>query len=145
MEDQKEFNALLKKHQLKKTITRLSVLQVLKSRNAAVSQPDLEEVLGKEMDRVTLYRTLATFEEKGIIHKVLNLSGTANYALCSTLCTDHQHHDDHVHFNCTNCLNVYCLDGLSIPPINLPKGYLTQNITLMVYGLCKQCGTTELL
>lgn len=144
MEDHKEFSALLSKHQLKKTATRLSVLQVLKSRKAAVSQPDLEEVLGNEMDRVTLYRTLATFEEKGIIHKVLNLSGTANYALCSKLCTNHKHQDDHVHFNCTNCLNVYCLDSLSIPAINLPKGYLSHSLTLMVYGLCKKCSQTAL-
>ncbi len=139
MEDHKEFSALLKKHQLKKTVTRLSVLEVFKSRNSAVSQPDLEETLGKEMDRVTLYRTLATFEEKGIIHKVLNLSGTANYALCSSSCNDHEHHDDHVHFNCTNCLNVYCLDSLSIPSINLPSGYTSKSITLMVYGLCEKC------
>ncbi|HET8829181.1 MAG TPA: transcriptional repressor, partial [Pelobium sp.] len=65
-------------------------------------------------------------------------------ALCSTLCTDHKHQDDHVHFNCTNCLNVYCLDSLSIPAINLPNGYLSHSITLMVYGLCEKCNQTAL-
>lgn len=139
MEENKEFTKLLEENQLKKTNTRLTVLQILKSRNSAISQPDLEVMLGKGVDRVTLYRTLATFEEKGIIHKVLNLNGTANYALCSSGCKEHEHHDEHVHFNCTVCLNVYCLDNLKIPSIVLPDGYAPKSLNLMVYGVCKSC------
>lgn len=139
MENNKEFIKLLEKNQLKKTSTRITVLQILKARNSAISQPDLEAMLGKDVDRVTLYRTLSTFEEKGIIHKVLNLNGTANYALCSSDCKEHEHHDEHLHFNCTNCLNVYCLDELKIPAINLPNGYVSKSVNLIVYGLCKSC------
>ena len=74
------FEELLRKHDLKRTVPRLSVLDVLSSRKSAVSQPDLEEILGKDIDRVTLYRVLKAFEEKGIIHKIIDLSGRANYA-----------------------------------------------------------------
>lgn len=139
MEENKEFIELLERNQLKKTSTRLTVLQILKASSSAVSQPDLETMLGKDIDRVTLYRTLATFEEKGIIHKVLNLNGTANYAMCSSSCNQHAHHDEHVHFNCTTCLNVYCLDDLKIPSIDLPQGYLTQSLNLVAYGVCNNC------
>ena len=139
MNNNKEFTELLEKNQLKKTSTRFTVLDILKSRESAISQPDLEGMLGKNVDRVTLYRTLATFEEKGIIHKVLNINGTANYALCSSSCNEHEHHDEHVHFNCTKCLSIFCLDHTIIPSITIPEGYVSKSLNLVVYGLCKNC------
>ncbi|TAH00077.1 MAG: transcriptional repressor [Sphingobacteriales bacterium] len=139
MPDIQIHNQLLAKHNLKITAPRLSVLAVLNSREMATSQPNLEQLLGKQIDRVTLYRTLATFEEKGIIHKVMGANGTSNYALCSTACTQHQHHDQHVHFNCTQCLNVYCLDKLEIPQLQIPDGFTTNKIDLMVSGVCNNC------
>lgn len=133
------FQELLEKHHLKKTQQRLSVLSILANREAATSQPDLESVLGRYIDRVTLYRILKTFEEKGIIHKVLDSNGTANYALCSSGCSEEQHRDEHVHFNCTVCDNVYCLDDIHIPPIQIPAGFQTDVIHLIVSGICDRC------
>lgn len=134
-----EFTNLLDKHHLKKTSPRISVLSILKSRNVATSQPELEQIIGKEIDRVTLYRTLTTFEEKGIIHKVLDLNGTSNYALSSSSKSNNQLHDEHVHFNCTVCLNVYCLDQLHVPKLSMPQGFSSQNVNVIVYGICYSC------
>ncbi|MET4080206.1 Fur family ferric uptake transcriptional regulator [Pedobacter sp. UYP30] len=139
MADLEDFGDLLERNHLKKTSTRLTVLGILKSKREAISQPDLEKILGKGVDRVTLYRTLSTFEEKGILHKVLDLNGTANYAFCSSSSHSHKHQDEHVHFNCTACLTVYCLDELKIPIVNLPIGYSSQSINLIVYGICNSC------
>jgi Fur family ferric uptake transcriptional regulator len=133
------FEELLLKHDLKRTKPRLSVLNILSSRKAAMSQPDLEGILGMEVDRVTLYRVLKAFEEKGIIHKIIDLSGTANYAICSELCSVHEHHDNHVHFNCKVCNQVYCLDSLNIPSITLPTDFSADSINLIVYGTCSIC------
>jgi len=102
------FESLLEKHHLKKTGPRLKVLSMLSAKNVATSQPDLEGVMN-DIDRVTLYRILNAFEEKGIIHKVFDLNGTANYAMCSSNCGEDHHHDEHLHFNCTLCKNVYGL------------------------------------
>ncbi len=134
-----EFNELLQKHQLKKTAPRISVLSVLKSREMATSQPELEEIIGKQVDRVTLYRILSTFEEKGIIHKVLGLDGTANYAFCSASCTEHEHHDEHIHFNCTVCNHIFCLPDSLIPAVNLPKGFKVNNLNISASGVCDKC------
>lgn len=136
---QNGFSELLEKHDLKKTKPRLSVLEILSSRGSATSQPDLEEILGKDVDRVTLYRVLKAFEEKGIIHKIIDLNGTANYAVCSSSCTAHAHKDEHVHFNCTSCLHVYCMDSLAIPPISVPEGFKANSLNLIVYGICDAC------
>ena len=132
------FEDLLNKHHLKKTTPRLRVLSMMSSRNTATSQPDLENMMN-DIDRVTLYRILNAFEEKGIIHKVFDLDGTANYALCSSNCDEGHHHDEHLHFNCTNCKNVYCLDELHLPAIKLPNGFVPTGFTLYATGLCPKC------
>ena len=132
------FEALLERHRLKKTAPRLRVLSMLTAKNVATSQPDLESVM-EDIDRVTLYRILNAFEEKGIIHKVFDLNGTANYAMCSSNCEENHHHDEHLHFNCTSCNNVYCLDELDLPPIKLPNGFKPEGFTLYATGLCPKC------
>lgn len=140
----KEFEEILEKHDLKKTKPRLSVLEILTERKSATSQPDLELVLGKDIDRVTLYRVLKTFEEKGIIHKIIDLNGTANYAVCSSSCTEHQHHDQHVHFNCRLCLQIYCLDSVHVPQLQLPSGFTPDTVNHIVYGTCPGCNEKHL-
>ncbi|PAW93847.1 Fur family transcriptional regulator [Mucilaginibacter sp. MD40] len=132
------FEELLDKHHLKKTGARLRVLSMMYSKNTATSQPDLESVMS-DIDRVTLYRILNVFEEKGIIHKVFDLNGTANYAVCHADCGENHHHDEHLHFNCTNCKNVYCLDDLHMPRLNLPEGFKADSFTLYASGLCPKC------
>ncbi|AYL94166.1 Fur family transcriptional regulator [Mucilaginibacter celer] len=136
--DTQYFEHLLDKHRLKKTAPRLRVLSMMSSRNTATSQPDLENLM-HDIDRVTLYRILSAFEEKGIIHKVFDLNGTANYALCSSNCTEHHHHDEHLHFNCVQCKNVYCLNDMNLPAINLPAGFEPQGFTIYANGLCPKC------
>lgn len=133
-----QFEDMLDKHQLKKTAPRLRVLSMMYSKNTATSQPDLENVM-HDIDRVTLYRILNVFEEKGIIHKVFDLDGTANYAVCHSDCQANHHHDEHVHFNCTVCKNVYCLNELSLPSISLPAGFKPESFTLYASGLCPKC------
>jgi Fur family ferric uptake transcriptional regulator len=135
------FETLLEKHNLKKTGPRLKVLSMLSSKKVATSQPDLEGVMN-DIDRVTLYRILNAFEEKGIIHKVFDLNGTANYAMCSSNCGENHHHDEHLHFNCTVCKNVYCLDELNLPELSLPAGFKAESFTLYAAGLCPKCSKT---
>ena len=134
-----QYEDLLIKNGLKRTGARLQVLDILSNRDSATSQPYLENVVGKEIDRVTLYRILKTFEEKGIIHRVLDNHGTANYAICSNSCSEHNHHDEHVHFNCNNCLRVYCLDEVKIPSLKIEKGFKIEDMNLIVSGICKEC------
>lgn len=130
---------LLQKHQLKITPPRLSVLTILASRQVGTSQPDLENILKQEVDRVTLYRVLKTFAEKGIIHKVFDANGTATYALCSARCDEHRHYDEHLHFSCTVCKQVYCLNDLHFPQVQMPAGFQAESMTFTASGVCRQC------
>ena len=138
-EKNKDLQLILQKHKLKVTKPRLSVLSILAAREVGTSQPDLEDLLKQEVDRVTLYRALKTFTDKGIIHKVFDLNGTATYALCSGNCTEHQHHDEHLHFNCTVCNQVYCLNDIHFPAVKLPSGFKSDFMTFTASGICNQC------
>lgn len=134
-----EFAELIKSNGLKVTQPRLRVLATISSKSTAITQPELEKVFGNEIDRVTLYRILGSFEEKGILHKVFDLNGTATYAICSTKCTAHHHHDQHVHFICSVCNSVYCLDEISVPKINIPSNFSLHSIAINAVGLCENC------
>ncbi len=136
---EKDFKGLLKAHQLKITGPRLKVLDIMAQRSAATSQPMLEKTIGDSIDRVTLYRVLSTFEEKGIIHKVFDLNGTATYAFCSSTCDEHHHRDQHLHFMCTNCNSVYCLSKVELPPLSLPPGFGIEQWSVNASGICARC------
>lgn len=134
-----DFTQLLKSNGLKVTKPRLRVLEVISDKKTAITQPDLEKVFGAEIDRVTLYRILASFEEKGILHKIFDLQGTATYAICSTKCSAAHHHDQHVHFICSVCNSVYCLDEISVPKINIPTNFSLHAIAINAVGICAGC------
>lgn len=130
---------ILKRNSLKVTQPRLKVLEIISRKDSAISQPELEKLLGKDIDRVTLYRVLASFEEKGIIHKIFDLHGTATYAMCSTNCSEHDHHDQHVHFICRVCNSVYCLEDMTLPKVSIPADFSLEAIAVNALGVCNHC------
>ncbi|MNK03573.1 transcriptional repressor [Pedobacter hiemivivus] len=130
--------SILKEHDLKHTKQRVRVLEEIALDSVAISQPDLEKKLGKEIDRVTLYRILNTYQEKGILHRIMDMNGTANYAVCTSSCSEDHHHDEHVHFNCTNCNKIYCLE-VEAPRIKMPKGFTAKTVSSIAYGICEKC------
>lgn len=133
-------SAILEACGLKKTEIRLKMLSYLIKTGKAVSQPELEKKFCSLADRVTIYRVLAAFEEKGIIHKIIDAKGLMRYALCNQhACNEHHHHDEHVHFNCTTCGEVVCLDEVNVPHIKLPKLYSMQKLSINVEGRCDKC------
>ncbi|MFT4033551.1 MAG: transcriptional repressor [Siphonobacter sp.] len=131
----------LKQHHLRHTEAREEVLDLFLRKNFALSHGDLETCLQDRFDRVTIYRTLKTFLDKGLIHKVLDDEGTVKYAICREACQahDHKHHHDHVHFKCLVCGHTTCLDNVKIPVLNLPEGYQRQETNLLVQGICPTC------
>lgn len=136
---EQDFTGLLQKSQLHVTAPRLSVLEMISSRKVATSQPFLEKNMTKEIDRVTLYRTLKTFEEKGILHKVIDLNGTANYAMCNNNCTAGHHHDEHFHFNCITCTQLYCMNDFHLPAFKLPDNFKATSVNMLISGTCASC------
>ena len=140
---QQNTKGILKEFDLRYTACRSEILDLLNQKAVALSHADIEKNVGAAFDRVTVYRTLKTFVEKGLIHKVLDDEGGSKYALCSEAChrSDRHHHHDHVHFKCLECGETSCLEGITIPAISLPKGYIFEEANLLVNGVCKKCNT----
>jgi Fur family transcriptional regulator, ferric uptake regulator len=130
---------LLKEHGLSLTSCRMDVLKRFLGAGSAVSFHDVEISLQNSYDRVTIYRTLKAFVEKGIIHKVLDNTGSLKYALCSDHCHEADHDHEHLHFKCVKCEETNCIDDIKIPKIELPKGYSFMKSDLLIQGVCRKC------
>ncbi len=131
---------MLSGYKLKTTPIRERVLQIMKNAQYALTHQEIEELLEEHVDRVTLYRTLNTFVEKGIIHKVLDEKGASVFAICKDNCADHHHHvDQHLHFFCSNCQKTYCLHDVKVPIFNLPNGFKINQVDVKVTGVCQNC------
>lgn len=129
----------LKNKQVNPTAMRLLVLDFLTKQTAAISLNDLEKGMAPS-DRITLYRTLKTFEEKGLVHSIEDGTGATKYALCEQDCDGENHHDLHVHFYCNTCKETFCLPNTRIPEMSLPNGFKQQEMNLIVKGICQHCG-----
>jgi Fur family transcriptional regulator, ferric uptake regulator len=134
-----QVSAILKHSQLSVTESRVRILQLFQKSNGALAHADIENETRSEFDRVTIYRTLQTFVEKGIIHTIPTTDNSIKYALCKEACTEGHHHDNHVHFICDKCGNTYCLDHVANPEVKMPKGFKVAKIDVVVNGLCKTC------
>ena len=130
---------VLKKHNLRITQFRVDVINVFNDARKALSSSEIETKL-HDADRITLYRTLKSFEEKGIIHKAIDGTITQKFALCDAECDEHQHHDEHVHFHCEMCESTFCIEHVYVPGIDLPVGFKVKSKNLIVHGICQNCG-----
>ncbi|HNR17767.1 MAG TPA: transcriptional repressor [Chitinophagaceae bacterium] len=135
----KRIAELLKRNSLSITDSRKKILQLFLEQTGALAHGDIEKRAGEKFDRVTVYRTLQTFVDKGIVHTIPTADNSIRYALCKDECSEGHHHDHHVHFVCSTCNNTYCLDDVVTPEIKLPKGYSAEQVEVVVEGTCKNC------
>jgi Fur family ferric uptake transcriptional regulator len=126
------------------TAMRLLVLDLLLKQNTAISLTDIEKALAPA-DRITIYRTLKTFEVNGLTHLIDDGTGSPKYALCRDECTVNQHHDLHVHFYCIKCTETFCLPNSEIPNVTLPNKFTSTDMNLLVKGICEQCNSIALV
>lgn len=136
---QTDINDILKKNQLSVTDSRKSILDLFIHTNGALAHADIEKQTGEKFDRVTVYRTLQVFMEKGIIHTIPTSDNSIRYALCKDECAGGHHHDNHVHFLCTVCGLTTCLDFVNVPEVNLPKGFKVNDSQMILKGICEKC------
>lgn len=133
-----EIEKTLENHQVRPTAMRILIYKYLAEKKIAVALTDIESAFAKA-ERTTLYRTLKTFEEKKIVHQIDDGTGISKYALCESGCNCEIEQDLHLHFHCNNCNETVCLTEHKIPHINLPDGYIAEDVNLVVTGICEKC------
>jgi Fur family ferric uptake transcriptional regulator len=130
---------ILRRNSLSVTESRKKILNLFLNVSGALAHGDIERKAGEKFDRVTVYRTLQTFVEKGIIHTIPTTDNSVRYALCKDNCTEGHHHDNHVHFICLKCGATLCLEEVVVPEIKMRKGFSVNEIEVVVKGICLDC------
>ena len=120
----------------KKKSAKASIGEIIANSSVAVSHQDIKARLNGNFDRVTIYRGLDRLVEEGLVHKIIDRDGVSKYAACSNC--SHVHHHNHVHFSCTACNAVTCLDNV-VPSFQMPPSYSVAEVNFTVTGLCPDC------
>lgn len=133
-----EVEKTLDNKSIRPTAMRILIYKYMASKNTAVALTDIENAFEKA-ERTTLYRTLKTFEKKGIVHQIDDGTNISKFALCQPGCNCEIDQDLHLHFHCSHCDKTVCLTEHKIPHINLPKGYIAEDANLVIKGICDLC------
>lgn len=118
------------------TSMRILVYDFLYSQKVALSLSEIESHF-YNADRTTIYRTLKTFEEKGIIHSIQE-NNTTRYTLCHDDCDEESHHDRHLHFYCKICRQTTCKEDISFPEAPATP-FRIDEVRLFAKGICENC------
>ena len=131
---------LLRDKGMKVTNLRLQVLELFLEKQEPLSHAAVFEhlaVLGRQPNRVTLYRVLSAFSDAQIVHEVQGMNGPVRFCL-------HKPFPDgcpgnHPHFLCQECGRMFCLREQLLPYVEVPEGSLVEGKQLLIFGLCPQC------
>jgi Fur family ferric uptake transcriptional regulator len=133
-------SALLHRAGLRRTPVRAAVLMVLGQSGQPLGVPQVLERLPQDTDAVTVYRTLNTFTQKKLVHRVHGEDRTWRYALSADATTRHEH----PHFVCDACGTVECLEESQIPrdfirSLHVAARYSVSYPEVVLHGVCPKC------
>jgi Fur family ferric uptake transcriptional regulator len=127
----------LRERNLRITPNRLDLLNSIARFSGAIPHARLQADL-KSMDRVTLYRTLNSLLEKGLIHRASAKEQESHYALCEDSCKPEGHQHQHIHFKCDNCEKIFCLPLQQDLELNTGS-FKVNTFEVLATGVCETC------
>ena len=136
------YKNILSKKGINRTKFRTDLLDYFYSSNKSLSVDDIYIYFKSSINRVTIYRSLASFEKKGLIHKVPDSNNLKRYSLCREGdCNETSHNHYHGHFICHSCNQTFCLEDFKSldTDITCLKGFYVQEFKLIAEGYCQIC------
>ena len=134
---QADYEAVLTEHGLRPTRQRVAVLGALASRDDATAQ-QIHALLvdaGEHVGLATVYRTLASLTDSGVVDTLMHHRGETCYRLCG----DGHHH----HLVCSGCHRVVELGDCDLDPwlagLAAQHGFAVEEHTVEVTGRCPSC------
>jgi Fe2+ or Zn2+ uptake regulation protein len=128
---------ILRKSGHKATPSRLAILEVFKKNKNPLSAQEIINSLPSDADQTTVYRTLKSLKEKGVIKQIDLRHNHAHYEIADV--TDHHH---------LICLRCGKIEDVEHHNVELMERTILQNAkhfaeirqhTLEFYGICKAC------
>jgi Fur family ferric uptake transcriptional regulator len=128
---------ILKAARLYRTECRVAVLKALMKAGRPLTQEQIAQRAGKkQLDKVTIYRTLENLFGAGVVHKAYIEKRAWHFELADN-CSENQCHP---HFTCTSCGVTHCLTEMLLPMAKSPhKGFVIQRQQVRLEGLCPEC------
>ena len=128
---------MLKDARLYCTEARVAILQVLMEAVRPLAQDQIaRQLTTRKLNKVTVYRTLESLTEAGIVHRAFLHDRAWHFELADH-CTEKQCHP---HFTCTSCGVTRCLTDTSVPMARIPhKGFVIRRQQVRLEGLCPAC------
>jgi Fur family ferric uptake transcriptional regulator len=141
-----DFTDVLSAHGLRRTQPRVAVLSVLRPADTHLSVNDIHHRLIQAAsaetpppDLATVYRTVGTLVEHGVLHALAIEGGVSTYGMA---------HHPHHHAVCTACGTI-----IEVPAPQLTAAlqkaiegsafHLSEQAGLTLHGLCPQCQVTH--
>ncbi len=128
---------MLKAAKLYCTQGRVTILKVLMKAGKPLSQDQIARRSGRRhFDKVTIYRTLESLLQVGLVHKAFMDRRAWHFELAHN-CTERQCHP---HFTCSSCGDTHCLTEISLPMAKSPhQGFVIRRQHVRLEGLCPKC------
>lgn len=139
--DKKTCEEKLLSHQVRPTANRELVLRLIAESDRAVSLSDIETAL-ETVDKSTISRILNLFLEHHLLHAIEDGSGSVKYELCGGK-YEHSVQDMHPHFYCEQCHRTFCMQSVTIPPVEAPRGYVVNSVNYVLKGVCSDCAKKQ--
>lgn len=139
--DKKACEEKLLSHQVRPTANRELVLRLIAESDRAVSLSDIEMAL-ETVDKSTISRILNLFLEHHLLHAIEDGSGSVKYELCGGK-YEHSVQDMHPHFYCEQCHRTFCMQSVTIPPVEVPRGYVVNSVNYVLKGVCSDCAKKQ--
>lgn len=127
---------ILKSYNQRITSQRIALLELLMNSSNAFALPEIEKMISVSIDRVTIYRTLQTFEEIGLVIKMVDCKGTCMYILNLE---NHQKLSMHPHLHCRECNKIVCLPSLPEEYLEKLGQYQIDEMYFLMQGKCREC------
>ena len=125
---------ILKENDIAPSMQRIKILEYLKSYKTHPTADMIYQALADEMptlSKTTVYNTLKTFAEKGILVALSLFENEVRYEYNT---------EPHIHFKCTKCNNLYDLDkAYDRYDENMIDGHKVNEHHVNLRGVCKEC------
>lgn len=135
---------ILQDHGLRVTQSRLAVATILLRRDSLLTADEIFSNIQKSKslncDQASVYRTLATFEELGLLKKSIFQGEPVRYMFDAFTEADCNHHEHY--FKCNRCNSIEPFSGCMVLKKEKElekKGYKNLHHHLEITGLCPSC------
>ena len=131
----------MRKAGISKTSQRLAVINILFAATKPLSANAIRQSLKTKtsIDKVTVYRILSIFRERGIIREIASSGGVGYFEIITS------ENQLHPHFSCRNCGTLTCMTPqpfIKMPDLILSKDdYSIEHIEINISGICSECHT----